>query len=114
MYFSIFFKFCLILFTSAKSFQNKDPEAPIIHTNYGSIQGYAQLNSYMYLGIPFAKPPIGELRWKPTVETEPWAPNIYNATFFRPACPQSGCSGALCPPSVLNRFFLITPRLHLI
>jgi len=108
---SVFINFIWILLCSAKSAKNRDPEAPIIQTKYGAIQGYTQSNSFMYLGIPFAKPPIGQLRWKPTVDPVPWSPSIYDATFFRPACPQSGCSSAVCPPSVFIRCFLLIIQL---
>ena len=36
-----------------------------------------------YLGIPYAAPPIGELRWKPPQPASPWAPAILSATASR-------------------------------
>ena len=103
MFFPVILKLALIYFCKANNI--KDPAAPLIQTKYGAIQGYAQSNSYMYLGIPFAQPPVANLRWKPTIDVQPWAPNIYNATLFRPACPQSSCSGAICPLSVITKTF---------
>ncbi|MBR1851780.1 MAG: carboxylesterase family protein [Lachnospiraceae bacterium] len=44
----------------------------IVSTNYGKVQGVKE-NSYVaFKGIPFAAPPIGELRFKPPVDPEGW------------------------------------------
>lgn len=40
-----------------------------------------------FLGIPYAAPPIGRLRWTPPQEPAPW-PGIRDASYYRPACPQ--------------------------
>src|SRR5579875_3249824 len=40
-----------------------------------------------YLGIPFAAPPIGELRWKPPQPVVPWQ-GVRAADRFSPACMQ--------------------------
>ena len=44
-------------------------EAPIIQTKSGKISGiieesFSGINYFSYLGIPFAEPPIGNLRFK--------------------------------------------------
>lgn len=44
-----------------------------------------------FLGIPFAAPPIGPLRWKPPQPAKKWT-SIRNATAFAPACPQTPSS----------------------
>ncbi len=40
-----------------------------------------------YLGIPFAAPPVGELRWKPPQPVAPWQ-GVRAADRFSPACMQ--------------------------
>ena len=36
----------------------------IIDTKYGKIEGIDQESYMEYRGVPYAKPPIGKLRWK--------------------------------------------------
>ena len=46
----------------------------IIQTSKGSIEGTfnSETKVAKYLGIPFAKPPVGDLRWKAPAPLEPW------------------------------------------
>jgi len=38
----------------------------VVNTRYGFVSGYApDANTWQWLGIPYAQPPIGDLRWKP-------------------------------------------------
>ena len=64
---------------------------------YGTIQGnihrFADSNRPIkavdkFLGIPYAAPPVGELRFKPPQQPEAWKPAIYNASYFRSVCIQ--------------------------
>jgi para-nitrobenzyl esterase len=49
-----------------------DPDAKRPTTG-GEIVGYKEDNAtHAWLGIPFAKPPVGELRWKAPRPPEPW------------------------------------------
>lgn len=46
----------------------------------------------VYKGIPYAAPPVGNLRWKPPQPATPWTePRRFDA--FGPACPQPGPDG---------------------
>ena len=77
-------------------------DTPIVQTNYGPVRGFNEFDSFVYLGIPYASPPVNELRWKSPVDVKPWSPNTLNATQFQPACPQiHTCDPpGTCPPSV--------------
>ena len=44
----------------------------IIQTKYGLLQGKREENMVSFLGIPYAKAPVGELRWHEPVELNPW------------------------------------------
>lgn len=59
----------------------------IIKTKSGKIQGYQDDSLKIFKGIPYAAPPIGNLRFKPPVETKPWR-DVLNTTTFGPYSPQ--------------------------
>jgi para-nitrobenzyl esterase len=67
-------------------------------TRYGEVQGIlGDANTYAWLGIPFANPPVGELRWKAPREPEPWE-GSRPADTFAGLCPQiGGLTGILDP-----------------
>ena len=44
----------------------------IITTRSGKIKGYEENATYAFLGIPYAAPPVDELRWKPPVQEAAW------------------------------------------
>jgi len=45
--------------------------------------------TYAWLGVPFAKPPVGALRWKAPVDADAWSSPLL-ATSFGNACIQNG------------------------
>ena len=46
--------------------------APLVKTSAGTVQGVSLGAVNRFLGIPFAEPPVGELRWRPPREKVPW------------------------------------------
>lgn len=44
---------------------------PVVQTTYGSVQGFTAMNGEIdvFYGIPFAKPPVGELRFEVNLYT---------------------------------------------
>ena len=44
----------------------------IITTRYGRIEGVAERGCTVYKGVPYAKPPVGELRWRRPRAPEAW------------------------------------------
>ncbi len=54
----------------------------MIETKYGRIEGVDQGDYVEYRGVPFAKPPVGDLRWKAPQPPEPFA-GVYQATEFK-------------------------------
>jgi len=61
-------------------------------TVYGSILGTddaATNGTYSWKGVPFAKPPVGELRWKAPVDPTPWT-TVKTTQKLGNACVQTG------------------------
>jgi para-nitrobenzyl esterase len=49
-------------------------ERKLVATEYGDVRGFAaNASTWQWLGIPYAKPPLGSLRWKPPEEPASWA-----------------------------------------
>lgn len=44
----------------------------LVRTSSGMVQGHKRDSIVEYLGIPFAKPPVGELRFKRSQPIDPW------------------------------------------
>lgn len=63
----------------------KQPEVIQLHS--GPVSGKMEEGTRIFLGIPYAAPPVGSLRWKPPVEIAPWK-EVRKATEFAPSCPQ--------------------------
>ncbi|OGN90414.1 MAG: hypothetical protein A2158_05590 [Chloroflexi bacterium RBG_13_46_14] len=54
----------------------------------GTVLGDPDKPVYVYRGIPYAAPPVGDLRWKPPQPVTPWS-GIRECTAFSAAAPQS-------------------------
>lgn len=46
--------------------------ALVAETVFGKVSGVRGDGVVTYKGVPYAKPPIGDLRWAPPVDPEPW------------------------------------------
>lgn len=67
----------------------------------GTIQGLPRNNKtsiLSFLGIPFAEPPVGSLRWAAPQPVNALSSNPYNATEFGPGCYQSEISAPAFGP----------------
>jgi para-nitrobenzyl esterase len=62
-------------------------QSQTVSTQFGSIQGAQNGNVYQFLGIPYAKPPVNDLRWKAPENPTNWL-NTLATTSFAPVCPQ--------------------------
>lgn len=46
----------------------------VVTTTGGDLRGFeASEHTWQFLGIPYARPPLGDLRWRPPVAPQPWA-----------------------------------------
>ena len=66
--------------------------ATIVCTQSGQVQGAIEGNYRFFRGIPFAAPPVGDLRWRPPAPSAKWQ-GVRPATAFGNRCPQVGGSG---------------------
>src|SRR5215475_5246171 len=56
-------------------------------TSTGSLCGERTGGVAVFRGVPYAQPPVGELRWQRPLPIEPWA-RTRDATSFGPIAPQ--------------------------
>ena len=77
---------CLFFCFSAVAETSETSSVQIGKTKYIGIYD-TDNNQFIFRGIPYAKPPIGELRWKSPVPLSK-DPNVINAQSFKPACMQ--------------------------
>jgi len=76
---------------------NRD-DGPVVHTAEGPVRGSAKNGVGIFLGIPYAAPPIGALRWMPPQPVEHWSEPL-DATHYANTCPQVTELGAFAGPS---------------
>jgi para-nitrobenzyl esterase len=69
------------------------PRPGTVVTDRGAITGIGAGNTWAFLGVPFAAPPVGELRWKPPVPAACWTGERATKD-WGPSCPQSDETGA--------------------
>jgi para-nitrobenzyl esterase len=72
---------------------NKDNEA-IVKTKAGTIEGSYEDGLYIFRGVPYAAPPVNELRWLPPQPVKPWE-GVRPAKQFGPIAPQNPLVGAV-------------------
>jgi para-nitrobenzyl esterase len=62
---------------------------PIVAVTGGQVQGATlEKGGAVFKGIPFAQPPVGELRWREPMPVKSWA-GVRDATDFGAPCPQT-------------------------
>ena len=75
-----------IFIASAQAWDNHDP---IVKTDYGKLKGYVNEDKevLVWKGVPYARPPVGELRWTAPQDPEPWH-GVRDATSPAKKCTQ--------------------------
>ena len=69
----------------------------IVATDAGQVRGLQRDGVYRFLGVPYAAPPVGELRWRPTAPA-PHHDGVVDATKFSNVCPQNNTIGVFSGP----------------
>ncbi|MGW0536380.1 carboxylesterase/lipase family protein [Streptomyces sp. NPDC003032] len=78
------------------------PEPPVVTTTHGPVRGeHRATGGVRFLGIPYAAPPVGALRFAPPVEPMSWAEPL-DAVAYGPTAQRRGLgAGATIPePSI--------------
>lgn len=77
---------------SAAAYTQPDPL--VVRISAGLIRGIARTNGgAQFLGIPYAEPPVGPLRWRAPVPKKPWS-GVRDTGSFSSSCAQPLLGGA--------------------
>jgi para-nitrobenzyl esterase len=74
---------------------------PVVRTAGGLVSGTDVAGVDSFLGLPYAAPPVGNLRWRPPAPPGEWH-GVRNATQFGPSCPQALTGNPLLPPGPIS------------
>ena len=81
-------KTIVLLLLSAMIFNvHAQDQRPEVQTEAGRLQGITERNMQVFKGIPYAAPPVGDLRWRPPQAAIPWS-GTRDASQFGDSCPQ--------------------------
>ena len=82
--------------TGVASAASSSSAAPIVRVADGAVRGADVSGGYEFLGLPYAAPPTGNLRWRPPRRPTAWN-GLRDATRFAPSCPQA--ASLFAPPA---------------
>lgn len=85
----------LALAASAHATRAQSLPSPTVQTMEGPVVGTVTATIATFLGIPYAEPPVGELRWRPPQPRAPWTEPL-DATRFGPQCPAPTATNEDC------------------
>ncbi|TMQ05622.1 MAG: carboxylesterase family protein, partial [Deltaproteobacteria bacterium] len=81
---------CLLALCSCAAIacgSDERPDPTTVKLADGQVHGIVTEASRQFLGIPYAKPPVGDLRWKAPQPPDPWK-DVRDATQFGKRCAQ--------------------------
>ncbi len=61
---------------------------PTVDVTGGAVRGYLAAPGAVFKSIPFAGPPVAELRWREPQPVKPWR-GVRDASRYSPACMQN-------------------------
>jgi para-nitrobenzyl esterase len=74
-----------------------EPAGPVVRTTEGAVQGIVRNGISEFLGIPYATPPVGDLRWRPPQAHAAWTDTL-EAKKNGNTCPQITELGVFAGP----------------
>ena len=72
--------------------------APVVRTDNGEVRGFTKDGVHRFVGIPYAAPPVGDLRWRPPQPAKKWKGTL-DATKFGKICPQISTIAVFAGPT---------------
>ena len=78
-----------------------DNVAPVVKTTNGIISGFVDERVNKYLGVRYAAPPIGPLRWKPPQAAPTWK-GVKAQVSEGPSCPQTAAEATFVGTASTN------------
>lgn len=86
----------------------------IVSTEYGKIRGFVQEDGKYegityFKGVPYAKAPVGELRWRPPVDHDGWE-DVRECTEYAPIETQKRISGLAFEPYASDFYYMGNPE----
>ena len=77
----------IVVVAGAAAARSGSRTVPLVRVDGGVVHGVAVTGGYAFRGLPYAAPPIGNLRWRPPQPPAAWN-GIRDATQFAPSCLQ--------------------------
>ena len=71
-----------------------DKKEAVVTTQAGKIEGTYESGLFVFKGVPYAAPPVGELRWMPPQPVKPWE-GMRPVKQFEPIAPQNPLPGGI-------------------
>lgn len=65
-----------------------DTSGPVVHIQEGAVRGVTANEVTSFKGIPFAEPPVGQLRWRAPQPVKSWSKTL-DASHFGASCMQT-------------------------
>ena len=75
--------------------------SPVVHIDGGLVRGADVAGVDSFLGLPYAAPPTGKLRWRPPQSASSWS-GVRDATQFGAGCPQVLTGNPFLPPGTIS------------
>jgi para-nitrobenzyl esterase len=74
---------------------------PVVNTAEGPVRGFTKNGVEIFLGIPYAAPPVGDLRWTPPQAVRHWT-ETRDANRYGKTCPQVYQLGVFAAPTSIT------------
>jgi para-nitrobenzyl esterase len=86
---------------SAAAAPSSGSSGPVARVGGGLVRGADNGGVSTFLGLPYAAPPTGNLRWRPPQPAASWS-GVRDAAQFGPSCPQATMNNPFLPPGTIS------------